>query len=68
VLSIQERLRGNLRPVALAAAATLFLLTLASCATNPVTGNPNFVLMSEAQELSLGQRADQDVKKQYSLY
>jgi len=74
VLSILERLRapdnasGTPRPVALAAAAILFLLTLASCATNPVTGRSDFVMMSEAQELSLGQRADQDVKKQYALY
>lgn len=41
---------------------------LAGCATNPVSGNPELVLMSEPQELSLGRRADQDVKKQYSLY
>lgn len=44
------------------------VLLLASCATNPVTGEANFVLMSESQEVSLGQRADQDVKKQYALY
>jgi predicted Zn-dependent protease len=45
----------------------LFTL-LASCATNPVTGDSNFVLMSEAQELQVGRAADQDVKKQYALY
>jgi predicted Zn-dependent protease len=50
------------------AAAVLVLLCLGSCATNPVTGETNFVLMSEAQEVSLGARADQDIKKQYSLY
>ena len=55
------------RPAFLFIPAVLILF-LASCATNPVTGEANFVLMSESQELSLGQRADQDVKKQYSLY
>ncbi len=48
--------------------AALLALALAGCATNPVTGQPNFVLMSEQQEVSLGQRADRDVKKQYALY
>lgn len=41
---------------------------LAGCATNPVTGEANFVLVTEQQELALGRRADQDVKKQYALY
>ena len=50
------------------ALAASLIVALTSCATNPVTGQANFVLMSEAQEVSLGQRADQDVKKQYSLY
>ena len=48
--------------------ATSLVVALCGCATNPVTGQANFVLMSEAQEVSLGQRADQDVKKEYSLY
>lgn len=62
-------LLGTTRVAALTAAlATPLFLALASCATNPVTGEANFVLMSEGQEVSLGQRADQDVKKQYSLY
>jgi predicted Zn-dependent protease len=42
--------------------------TLASCATNPVTGSPDLVLMSEAQEIRLGAQADQETKKQYALY
>ncbi len=50
----------------------LFLLIaawqLAGCATNPVTGNPNFVLMSEEQEVSMGQKVHQDVLKQYAVY
>ena len=49
-------------------AAAGMLAMLGSCATNPVSGNPELVLMSEAQELLLGRGADQDVKKQYALY
>ncbi len=44
------------------------LLLLADCAQNPVTGKQDFVMMSESQELSLGLKADQDVKRQYLLY
>ncbi len=65
---LPDRLATRLK---LAAAALPILLAaggLAGCATNPVSGNPEVVLMSEAQELSLGRQADQDVKKQYSLY
>ncbi|MGH8750549.1 MAG: M48 family metalloprotease [Burkholderiales bacterium] len=40
-------------------------LTLAGCAVNPVSGNPNFVVMSESQEIGAGRQADADVKKQY---
>jgi predicted Zn-dependent protease len=49
-------------------AAFALLATAAGCATNPVTGDSNFVLMSEAQEIQVGRAADQDVKKQYALY
>lgn len=41
---------------------------LSGCATNPVTGNPNFVVMSESQEISMGRGADAEVKKQYRVY
>lgn len=41
---------------------------LSGCATNPVSGNPNFVVMTEAQEISLGRSADADVRKQYRVY
>jgi hypothetical protein len=42
--------------------------SLASCAIDPVTGDSDFVLMTEPQEISLGAREDQNVKKQYALY
>ena len=50
------------------AVAVLCALTLTHCATNPVTGNPNFVTMSEAQEISTGRNEDQKVREQYGTY
>ena len=48
--------------------SSLLLLTLSACAQNPVTGNTDFVMMSENQELALGRQADAEVKKQYPVY
>ena len=48
-------------------AALLALLTLA-CATNPVTGKREFSLMSEAQEVQLGQEMDPQVKQEMGVY
>lgn len=50
------------------AGAALCALALAGCATNPVTGNPNFVTMSEAQEISTGRSEDKKVREQYGIY
>ena len=38
------------------------------CASNPVTGKQDFVLMSEAQEINLGKQAHQQIMKQYRPY
>lgn len=46
----------------------LMLATLAGCAVNPATGRTDFVMMSEAQELSLGREAHQQILKQYPRY
>lgn len=47
---------------------TLVLL-LAGCATNPVTGDQDFVLMSEQQELALGaQYHEKLMEQQYDIY
>jgi len=43
------------------------LLMLAACATNPVSNRQDFVLMSEKQELALGQRYAAEVAKQMPL-
>jgi predicted Zn-dependent protease len=46
----------------------LLAAALANCAQNPVTGNPNLVLISESQEIAIGKREDGNVRKQYSGY
>ncbi|MDH3687897.1 MAG: M48 family metalloprotease [Gammaproteobacteria bacterium] len=43
-------------------------IVLSGCATNPVTGKSNFVMLSEEQELKIGREADDDVKKRFGVY
>ncbi len=38
------------------------------CATNPVTGEQDFVTISEDQEIAMGRKAHASVLKQYKLY
>jgi predicted Zn-dependent protease len=45
-------------------AAVLGLAALVACATNPVTGEKEISLMSEEQEIALGQQYDVEVRKQ----
>ncbi len=49
-------------------ATVLLTLSLANCAVNPVSGNPNFVTMSEAQEIHTGRSEDRKVREQYGIY
>ncbi|MBA2328725.1 MAG: peptidase M48, partial [Flavisolibacter sp.] len=44
------------------------ILGFNNCATNPVTGKRQVVLMSEAQELAMGQEADPQIVAQFGLY
>lgn len=44
------------------------LLQLGSCATNPVTGKSDYVLMSEGQEIALGQRYNKEILKEMPAY
>jgi predicted Zn-dependent protease len=46
----------------------LVLLQLAGCAVNPATGQSNFVMMSEQQELDLGRRYNQQILKENPRY
>ena len=58
-----------MQPMTITRVAALFLaLALANCAQNPVTGNPNLVLLSESQEIAIGRREDTNVRKQYGAY
>jgi len=46
----------------------LGLVALAGCATNPVTGGRNFVLLSEDQEIDLGRANDPKIRAQFGTY
>jgi predicted Zn-dependent protease len=49
-------------------AGGLLLAAVASCAVNPVSGERELMLMSEAEEQRLGAAADADVRRQYGVY
>lgn len=49
-------------------AGFIFATVLAGCATNPVSGKSDIVLMSEAQEITLGKKSHQQILKQYGVY
>jgi predicted Zn-dependent protease len=49
-------------------AVLLLAVSLTHCAQNPVTGNPNLVLLSESQEIAIGRREDGNVRRQYGAY
>jgi len=46
----------------------LLLGPLWGCAVNPATGRNDFVMMSEQQEIELGQRYNEEIRKQYPRY
>ncbi|MBI2295011.1 MAG: M48 family metalloprotease [Betaproteobacteria bacterium] len=46
----------------------LVALALSNCAQNPVSGQPNLVLVSETQEIAIGRREDPKVRKEYGVY
>ena len=48
-------------------AATALLLTAAACAVNPATGRRELMLVSEGQEIAMGQEADPQVTAMYGL-
>jgi predicted Zn-dependent protease len=54
-------------------ACLLFLLLLtacvnAACATNPVTGKRQMSLLSEAEELAIGQQQDAEIRREMGVY
>jgi predicted Zn-dependent protease len=60
--------RTRRHPIAAAAVSAVFACAIAACATNPATGKKEFSLMSEAQEIQLGQEMDVQVKQEMGLY
>src|SRR5258705_11004572 len=46
----------------------IVVICVTACATNPATGKRQVNLMSEAQEISAGQEADAQVKKEMGIY
>ena len=53
-------------PASILIVALVWLIT--GCATNPVTGSSDFVLMSEALEISLGQQDSTEIAKEMPAY
>ena len=50
------------------AVLVLLLLAAAACAVNPVTGQKEFMLYSESQEIQLGRQTDTEVAATYGVY
>jgi predicted Zn-dependent protease len=48
--------------------ASILFLIFSGCARNPVTGKKQFVLMSESQEIAMGQQADPEIIAMFGLY
>ncbi|MBN1561658.1 M48 family metalloprotease [candidate division KSB1 bacterium] len=46
----------------------ILIAWIISCAINPVSGKRQFMLMSESDELALGQQTDQAVIQEYGIY
>jgi predicted Zn-dependent protease len=45
-----------------------FCVCVAGCATNPVTGNREISLMSEAEEIAYGRQADVEIRREMGVY
>ena len=48
--------------------AVAFCVSIAGCATNPVTGGREISLMSEAEEIAYGQQADAEIRREMGVY
>jgi predicted Zn-dependent protease len=44
------------------------VLTVLSCAVNPVSGKKELMLFSEKQEIAMGQETDQQIRQQFGIY
>lgn len=50
------------------ATLALSVLLLAACSTNPATGQRMFNIVSESQEIAIGQQSHQEIIKQFGVY
>jgi len=57
----------NLSKVKILTLLLIFYL-LPSCATNPVTGKKELMLISESQEIAIGKKSDAEIRDEYSVY
>ena len=48
--------------------AVIVLVVSVACATNPVSGKKELSLMSEAEELAIGQQADAEIRREMGVY
>src|SRR5688572_22830979 len=58
----------RLSPVLAATVLATTVAVVGGCATNPVTGGKDVVLMSESQEVEMGRKAHPQVLQQYGRY
>ena len=56
------------KAVSAVAMIVVFLLIPLSCAINPATGEREFMLVTEQDEIALGKQADQEVGETYGFY
>ncbi|MGH9160808.1 MAG: M48 family metalloprotease [Vicinamibacteraceae bacterium] len=64
IRTLQDQIRARVSVLLATVAAAL----LVACATNPVTGEREFNLMSEAQEIQIGQEMDPQVQREFGIY
>jgi predicted Zn-dependent protease len=61
-------MKRNITHTILGASLFGLLLWILSCATNPVTGKQELMLLSESDEIKLGQETDLQVIREYGVY
>jgi predicted Zn-dependent protease len=61
-------MKRYVRVVAARVALALVCLWAAACAVNPVTGSPQLMLLSDQEEVRLGQQTDVQIVRQYGIY
>lgn len=67
-LSVTIDSKSPLKSLCRLAGAFLLVVITASCATNPVTGEQDFVMFSEDKELQLGRQYHPQIVEQYGRY